>query len=356
MDHSRIDMEIKKMIKKEELEIPAAVKQRMNQTLYNLPKQKKGHYFASPLKYLLSGAACILLTLAAISYFLSNETASPPLDKNHTSGGKEDGSEVIIHDYMYSGESEHWRGSVEFFGKGVFYKREDGSFLDYDSESESFFLIEYKGDLEEIAGMEVSYNYKTGTGGGSGTIDEMDQKTISGSSGGNGAMMQKDEVVEVTVEWEGKKESLFLKPDDIKKSGNWEVTPTIPSPPIPAVDGEHIYTLRGLKGKAFYLDTGELKAGVAYKTRWFFWGDDLKEDPGQWLRITAVQKDTGKKENIVVSDNWEINNPQYVDMKDVLKAQASQHVMMTLPSPGLWRLDAYIGDKYYASIVVKVKK
>ncbi|KAB2336036.1 hypothetical protein F7731_10990 [Cytobacillus depressus] len=349
MDRSKFDDSIKKIIHDKEFEVPFEVKHKVSQTLSNLPKRNKRPSFTRPLKYLLSGAVSILLPIGVI-YYLTNENILSLNESQHA--GEERGKEedVVIHDYLFTGESEHWQATYEFFGKGIFSKTENGN-LDYESESESLFYLEYKGDLTEIEGKPITYRFETNTGAGDGSLDEIHQKSFSHHSGPNGgtAMMQESEPVEVTVEWDGKQDSFQLYSDGTR---NWRITPTFPPPS----DDGHYSNLRGLKGKAVYIDTGEMKAGEAYKTRWFFWGDDLTESPGEQLKITATQKDTGRREIITRSNGWEISNPQYKDLKEVLNAQASQHVMMTLPSPGFWRLDAHIGNKYYASIVIEVKK
>ncbi|MEH7121658.1 hypothetical protein V7127_00270 [Bacillus sp. JJ1773] len=343
MDHSKFDTSIKKIIKEEEFETPLAVKDRVHHTLSNLPKKKKS--FTLPIKYLLSGAVCIVLTVGAIYFLTSDKTL---LSTENAAEKKDKDENIVIHDYLYSGESEHWIATHEFFGKGVFSKKESGR-IGYESESEEFFYIEYKGEFAEIKGKPLSYSFQTTAGGSGRSLDEMDKKSFSNHSGPNsGAMMQENETVEVIVKWDGKKETFLLHPDNTR---NWNITPNFPAPS----DGGHQSILRGLKGKAVYMDSEDIKAGKAYKIRWFFWGEDLKENPGEWLTITATQKDTGKRIEMVRANNWEITLPQNEDLKDVLQAQASQHVKMTFPSSGVWRLDAHIGNKYYASIVLEVK-
>ncbi|WNS76320.1 hypothetical protein RRV45_04745 [Bacillus sp. DTU_2020_1000418_1_SI_GHA_SEK_038] len=346
MDHSKFDTNIKKIIQEEELEAPISVKNRVHHTLSNLPKKKQS--FTFPIKYLLSGAVCIFLTIGAI-YFLTNENTRQPSETRlaEEKNGKDEN--IVIHDYLYAGESEHWRAIHEFYGKGVFAKKKDGR-IGYNSESEELFYIEYKGEFAEIKGKPLSYSYKTTAGGSGRSLDQMDKKSFTNHSGPDrgAAMMQENETVEVTVEWDEKKETFLLHPDNTR---NWNITPTFPAPS----DGGNQSILRGLKGKAVYMDLDDIKAGKAYKTRWFFWGKGLKENPGEQLKITATQKDTGKRIEMVRANNWEITLPQTEDLKDVLKAQASQHVMMNFPSSGVWRLDAHIGNKYYASIVLEVK-
>lgn len=343
-----MDKEIKKIIQNEELDVPDIVKQRISQTLNNLPKKKKSNLFSFPFMHLISGAACIFITIGAIFYMLTNGDVSP-------SNQPGENKDKIIHDYIYSGESDHWEASLEFFGKGVFFKRENGR-TGYESETEELFRMEYKGDFKEIEGKPISYEYKTSAGGGGGTLDEMYDRTVTNSSGsGNGAMMREDEIVEVTVEWAGRTESFLLKSNSSKRT-SWEVTPTFPTPEIQTISGKRSYLLRGVKGKAVFVDTGEMKTGEPYKTRWLFYGEELEGDTGQTIKLVAVQKDTGQKEILHHSVNGEIGDQQSKDIMDAIHAQSSLHVVMNIPAPGIWRIDAYIEDKYLTSIVVEVKK
>lgn len=207
MDHSKFDADIKKIIKEEEIETPLAVKNRVHQSLSNLPKKRQT--FTLPIKYLLSGAICIFLTVGAI-YFLTNDKT---LLSNENAAEKKEN--IIIHDYLYSGESEHWRATHKFNGKGVFFKKENGV-TGYESESEEFFNMEYKGDFADIKGKPLSYSFETNSGSGGRSLEEMDMKSFSNHSGPNrgAAMMQEDETVKVTVEWDGKKETFILYPKE----------------------------------------------------------------------------------------------------------------------------------------------
>lgn len=137
------------------------------------------------------------------------------------------------------------------------------------------------------------------------------------------------------------------------KEENWEVTPT-----FTVKSEDHETVLRGIEGKVAFLDTMDYVVGEQDKTRWFFWGEELKEVNEENFKLIGVHKETGEEKILIDSNNWERVNPEYKDtgMKSVLGAQSSQHTVFSLPTAGLWRLDAYIGDKLYGSIVVEVKK
>lgn len=210
MDNSKIDLEIKKTILQEEIEVPERVKLRIYQTLNNLPKKKA----SSPFIYFLSSAAIVLLTIASISYLVPNESTFQSPGKNGAGDEEQNSNDTKIYGYTYSGESENWKASLKFDGKGTFYKKEDGR-TGYNSQAKKSFLMEYKGDYADVAGKMISYSYETTTGGSSGNTEITTDKTITGSSGGKGvAMMQKDEVIEVSVEWDGRKETIVMQPEE----------------------------------------------------------------------------------------------------------------------------------------------
>lgn len=140
-------------------------------------------------------------------------------------------------------------------------------------------------------------------------------------------------------------------------SVNWEVTPTF-GVQIETPEGKRGVVLRGIEGKVAFLDTMDYSAGKENKTRWFFWGEELKEVNEENFKLIGVHKETGEEKTLIDSNNWERVNPEYKDteIKSVLGAQSSQHTVFAIPLTGLWRLDAYIGEKLYGSIVVEVKK
>ncbi|MUK90642.1 hypothetical protein GMD78_20005 [Ornithinibacillus sp. L9] len=131
--------------------------------------------------------------------------------------------------------------------------------------------------------------------------------------------------------------------------GNWEVT----SPFTVEVDGvERVF--RGVKGEVAFLDM-ELTAGNPGKTRWFFWGDDLEQLNEENFILVGIHRETGEEIILVDSNGWEMIGYPENDYLGILEAQSSQHTVITFPSSGLWRLDAYIGEKLFGTIVVEVK-
>ncbi|WP_096185677.1 hypothetical protein [Evansella halocellulosilytica] len=114
--------------------------------------------------------------------------------------------------------------------------------------------------------------------------------------------------------------------------------------------------LRGVEGEAAFLDTMDLKAGQEGKTRWFFWGEELQQVNEENFILIGTHHETGEERILLDSNGWEILNLEHEDnsMRSQLGAQASQHAVYAIPSAGLWRLDAYIGEKLYGSVVIEV--
>jgi hypothetical protein len=104
----------------------------------------------------------------------------------------------------------------------------------------------------------------------------------------------------------------------------------------------------GEQGKlAFIYDDGKVSrfyAGHEQKYMWHFWGDD-KEIIGP-LKVVGVNKETKEKVEVFKANMYGLSPNNTAD----------QHSpsLMSLPYPGLWRLDAYIDEKLFGSIVVKV--
>ncbi|MDX8364320.1 hypothetical protein [Cytobacillus sp. IB215665] len=134
---------------------------------------------------------------------------------------------------------------------------------------------------------------------------------------------------------------------------NWEVSPT-----FTIKSGDRERELRGYKSEVAFLDTMDFLVDKAGKTRWFFWGEELEEVNEEHFKLIGIHKNTGEEKTLIDSKGWEVVSQNYKEtgIKGVLGAQSSQHTMFTLPTAGLWRLNAYISDKLYGSIVVEVEE
>lgn len=106
------------------------------------------------------------------------------------------------------------------------------------------------------------------------------------------------------------------------------------------------YTMIGEEGRlGFIYDDGEVDRFYPNKVQkymWHFWGEE-QELEGE-VKITASHE----------NDNEEI----YVTGGGLSGANngAEKHMPsnMSLPKSGMWKLDAYIGDRLFGSIYVKV--
>ncbi|MEK3881851.1 hypothetical protein [Paenibacillus sp. PL2-23] len=107
------------------------------------------------------------------------------------------------------------------------------------------------------------------------------------------------------------------------------------------------YTMIGEEGKlGFIYDDGAANRFYANQTQkymWHFWG--TSESLSGSLTVEGTHKETG--ETITVLYSNAIGGAHN-------GADAHLPSLMSLPSPGLWRLDAYIGDNFFGRIVVEV--
>ncbi|WP_152399159.1 hypothetical protein [Paenibacillus cellulositrophicus] len=97
---------------------------------------------------------------------------------------------------LFTGESKNW--SANYVVTNL-----NGENHDYT------LTLTYKGDNPSEVG-KVKYKFSVSSGGGSGETELSGHKEITHKSISNGAVPQKDETINVTVEWKGIKEELQL--------------------------------------------------------------------------------------------------------------------------------------------------
>jgi hypothetical protein len=126
------------------------------------------------------------------------------------------------------------------------------------------------------------------------------------------------------------------KPDPEKTE--WKVSPLFKS---------GSYTMIGVEGKlGFLYNDTEVDRFYPHKKQrymWHLWG--VHEDIQGSLKVIGTSKEGGDK--ITVFSAAPIGGPHN-------GADGIALSYMTLPSPGLWRLDAFIGEKLFGSIIVEV--
>lgn len=85
---------------------------------------------------------------------------------------------------------------------------------------------------------------------------------------------------------------------------------------------------------------------ITDKYMWHFWGDEKTLNQGAF-KVIATHQITGKTESVL-----SISRIGYVPNNG---ADAHVPSNMTFSEPGLWKLDAYIDDTLFSSIVIDVK-
>ncbi|MFZ0446289.1 MAG: hypothetical protein WAM95_16970 [Bacillus sp. (in: firmicutes)] len=116
-------------------------------------------------------------------------------------------------------------------------------------------------------------------------------------------------------------------------------------------DGEYI--LVGEKGKlAFQIGSGlenetielsPIRAKQPNKYMWYLWGADLGNKP---FKVIGTNADT--EEDLVVVEDRVLG-------AKFNGADAHTPSLMEFPTAGLWKLDAYIDEELFGSIVVEIK-
>lgn len=123
-------------------------------------------------------------------------------------------SEVTHNDYKFVGESEHWE--AEYAYKGTEKWRKKGGSETYSNEDHYELTIKYKGTLKDLSATEkLEYSYETISSSGviTETFTEPPGKAVFTTGGGSegGAKVSEDEIIKVTVKWDGYEESFELQ-------------------------------------------------------------------------------------------------------------------------------------------------
>jgi hypothetical protein len=116
---------------------------------------------------------------------------------------------------------------------------------------------------------------------------------------------------------------------------NWAVSRTFKF-------GEH--TMIGQPSKLGIIEATFI-AGKQQGIHWFFWGDQSELVKGTFKLIAQKRG----LQPIILVENSAI-------AYGTKGAEAQVPMLLTLPSDGLWKLNVYIDNKLYGSVVVKVYK
>lgn len=125
-----------------------------------------------------------------------------------------------------------------------------------------------------------------------------------------------------------------------------ELSPTFTVEYIDNEGQERTFTFRGIENKIGITDA-PLVVGTAQKVVWHFW-DEEKKLIGNTIKVKGTSVETGK--NIILFESSPLTAAPN------LGATTSVPSGIKLTSIGLWKLDIYVGEKYYGSIVVEGKE
>ena len=126
--------------------------------------------------------------------------------------------EVINHNYVYKGENEFWNAELKLNGIGVFTEKKN--ITSYESNCDKILTVTYKKELSELPSIKrLEISYKSSVGAGKLTEDYDDWHVLEDktytlkSSSKNGAIENKNEVIEVVINIDGNIETIQLKAD-----------------------------------------------------------------------------------------------------------------------------------------------
>lgn len=137
------------------------------------------------------------------------------------------------------------------------------------------------------------------------------------------------------------------------KMDEWQVSPTF-TISKPGPNGKDVpYGLRGVKGKFAIVDA-PVNAGTNNKQLPHFWGGSTKKTEQLFkkhVKIIGTSKEDGKT---VTAFESSIGVPN----EDIVKPPhhyAESVGYLNLPSKGIWKLDAYIENNLFGSIIIEVQ-
>lgn len=122
---------------------------------------------------------------------------------------------VIRHNYTYKGENELWTAEYKVNGTGIFTEKDNKT--SYESSSNDILTVTYKNDISELSSVKhLEISYRSSAGGGGITEDYNEgstaEKTYTIKSGGTGgAIENKDEIIKVIINLDGKIQTIELK-------------------------------------------------------------------------------------------------------------------------------------------------
>lgn len=118
------------------------------------------------------------------------------------------------HNYTFTGEGDVW--SAEYVQKATEkFIDKKGERPDYETWQQSTFELKYKGEQTDLGKIHsFKYSFKGISGEGSRNLEEtkgVRKSVLKSEIYGSGAYEQEDSIINVVVEWDGKKDEFELK-------------------------------------------------------------------------------------------------------------------------------------------------
>lgn len=170
----------------------------------------------------------------------------------------------------------------------------------------------------------------------------IDVKKALATSKDGGDTVNKEDTKQVN----DKKGLSSAKKRDQHDNGNWKVDPVFIHPwDEEGSKNEEPIELLGKKGKLAFVDPGPFIAGQPHKIMWLIWRKERDLVPP--FEVIGTSKATGEKEKLLYREG--LGSPH-------MGADYHLPTLVELPTPGLWRMDVFINNKLYDSIVVAVQE
>lgn len=125
-----------------------------------------------------------------------------------------------------------------------------------------------------------------------------------------------------------------------------ELSPTFEVDYVDEQGNDRKFTFRGIENKNGITDA-PLIVGVSQKVIWHFW-DDAEKLIGKTFKVEGTSIETG--ERIILFESGPLT------LAPNLGATTSLPSGIKLNSTGLWKLDIYLDDEYYETLVVEGKE
>jgi hypothetical protein len=125
-----------------------------------------------------------------------------------------------------------------------------------------------------------------------------------------------------------------------------ELSPTFTVDYVDKQGQDQKFTFRGIENKIGITDA-PLIIGVSQKVIWHFW-DDAEQVVGKTLKVEGTSEESGERLILLESDR--------LTLAPNLGATTSLPSGIQLNELGLWKLDIYLDNAYYDSLIVEGKQ